>query len=83
MLNRDSWILTLTIIGSVLGVILAQFDVLPAGWQQYQGALTILSSIIGVVAGILRTSPLAGNNTPPKMQATALGGLVSITKLPD
>jgi len=35
------------------------------------------------VAGILRTSPLAGNNTPPKMQAPALGGLVSITKLPD
>lgn len=79
MLTRDSWILTLTILGAVLGVILAQFDLLPATWQPYKGALTILSSVVGVIAGILRTSPLAGHSTAVANTRLALGGLVKMT----
>ena len=79
MLNRDSWVLTLTILGAVFGVILAQFDVLPTSWQAYRGALTILSSIVGVIAGILRSSPLAGNNTPTANTKLGLGGFVKLT----
>jgi hypothetical protein len=79
VLTRDSWILTLTILGAVLGVILAQFDVLPASWQPYKGALTILSSVVGVIAGILRTSPLAGVRTPTAETKPGLMGLVKLS----
>lgn len=78
MLTRDSWILTLTIIGAVLGVVLTQFDVLPANWQPYKGLVTIVASVVGVIAGILRTSPLAGENTPHADSYPALGGLLKL-----
>ena len=79
MLTRDSWVLTLTILAAVCGVVLAQFDVLPSGWQPYRGALTIFSSIVGVIASILRSSPLAATTTPPTDSRLALGGLVTLT----
>jgi len=79
MITRDSWILMLTIIGAVLGVIVAQVDLLPLSWQAYKGVLTIILSAIGVIAGILRSSPLAGINTPQKESYAALGGLVRVS----
>jgi len=79
MLTRDSWILTLTIIGAVLGVVVAQFDVLPAGWQGYKGLVTVLASVVGVVAGILRSSPLAGAKTPLADTRIGWAGLVKLT----
>jgi len=79
MLTRDSWVLTLTILAAVCGVVLAQFDVLPSGWQQYRGALTIFSSIVGVIASILRSSPLASTTTSGKDSRLVLGGLLKLT----
>lgn len=78
MISRDSWILVLTILAGVLGVILAQVDLLPASWQQYKGLITILLSVVTTIAAILRQSPLAASTTPTRDATTALGGMFRV-----
>ena len=79
MITRDSFILVLTILASVLTVILAQFNLLPASWQPYQGLVTVISSVIGTIAAVLSRSPLAGEKTPMRDSTTAMGGMFKVT----
>lgn len=78
MLTRDSAILTLTIVGAILGVVLVQFALLPASWQEYKGVVTVAASVVAAVSGVLRTSPLAGAQTPLSESRPAFGGLLKL-----
>ena len=81
MLTRDSltWIVLLLV--AAVGYLTTAAKP-PTEWG-YMEWLQAASFLLAWIVGKLGSSPLAGNNTPPKMQAPALGGLVSITKLPD
>jgi hypothetical protein len=57
-LTRDSLILTLTIIAASATVPLAHFDKIPWLTQSVQQTVELVAAAAGIVAGILRTSPL-------------------------
>lgn len=77
MLNRDSIIWFLLIMGSIAGY----FATLPSPmvwtYEQWMNAIVVLT---GIIAAQLSGSKLAGNLTPPEKMKTILGGLVAINK---
>jgi hypothetical protein len=57
MLHRDSWLLTLTIIGAILAYLAASPP--PMTWT-YPEWIQFGAALVGILAGKLATSPLPG-----------------------
>lgn len=77
MLNRDSILWWLVIIGSVAGYLATVPPPTQWTWAQSMNAIVV---ICGLVAAKFSGSGLAGNLTPPADRTTALGGLLSVYK---
>ena len=77
MINRDSFVLVLVILGSIAGY----FATLPPPWEwpwaQWMNFVVFAS---GLIAAKLSASILSGNDTAQSRQTPALGGLLQITK---
>lgn len=62
-MTRDSIVLWIGIISGLLGVIIAQVDVLPIS-PTVKTWLTMIGSILAVISGKLASSPLPGAPKP-------------------
>lgn len=76
MITRDSWILTLVIVGSIAGY----FSTLPPPWTwPWAQLMNFIVFVSGLVAAKLSTSKLAGENTPTADSRLAFGGILKLT----
>ena len=77
MLNRDSLMFWLLLAVAVIGYLITAAKP-PTDWG-YMEWLQAASFVLAWVVGKLGSSPLAGENTPPKESYSALGGLVRMS----
>jgi hypothetical protein len=76
VLTRDSWVLTLVIIGSIAGYFATLPNPLQWEWAQW---MNFIVYVAGLIAAKLSTSALASHRTPPSESTIALAGFVKLS----
>lgn len=78
-LSRDSLLWTLLIVGAIVGYLASMPPPTDWTWSQWMASV---AAIIGIIAGKLATSPLAGEHDGAKVNVSKIAPLVVLLLLP-